>query len=248
MKNYLQNLKNRFDFFLRQQFCFSRKNYSEKNEPKTDLPEQEKIFFEKYDLEYLKSNSTMQNYLENLYTIDLLENYLDVGEKDNLRVLDIGCKNWFYAKGEYFFFKKHCKNLILDGIELDCNRLYSNFYSRAEVAKFHIKNLQGVNYICTDFLTHIEKYDYIIWILPFVFEEPLLKWGLPVNYFQPEKMLLHAKNSLRDGGKIFVVNQGEAEYNAQMALCDKLNIQYKSLGKINNSYLNYMSRYAIFIY
>lgn len=252
MKNYFQSLKNNFDFFIRQKFSFSRKNYFEKNEPKIDLPEQEKVLFEKYDLEYLKSNSTRQNYLENLYIIEVLEQYLPIDYSHNLKVLDVGCKNWFYVKGEYAFFKKHCENLVLDGIELDCNRLYSNFYSRAEAAKFHINNLPEVNYICGDFLgvnVGVDgKYDYIVWILPFVFKEPLLKWGLPLNFFQPEQMLLHAKNSLKEGGKIFIVNQGEVEYKAQTELCDKLNIQYKSLGKINNSYLNYVPRYAILIY
>lgn len=252
MKNYFQSLKNHFDFFLRQKISFSRKNYVEKNEPKSDLPEQEKVLFENYDLAYLKSNSTRQNYLENLYIIEVLERYLPLEKKDVLKVLDIGCKNWFYAKGEYAFFKKHCENLVLEGIELDCNRLYYNFYSRAEAAKFHIKNLPNVKYLCGDFLEinaeNGQKYDYLIWILPFVFEEPLLKWGLPLTYFQPEKMLLHAKSLVKEDGIILVINQGEGEYKVQTELCDKFNIRYKSLGKINNSYLNYPSRYAILIY
>lgn len=261
MKNFFQNLKNNIDFFLRQHLKFSRKGYFEKNESKEGLfwgkysstylqkaLEREKYLYEKFDLNYLKLNSTRQNYLENLYPIDLLEKYLDINSKENLKVLDIGCKNWFYAKGEYFYFKKYCEKLNLDGIEIDANRLYSNFYSRAEVAKFHIKDLQDAKYIEKNFLSLNEKYDYIIWILPFVVEGPLLKWGLPKKYFQPEKMLLHAYNSLNKGGKIFIINQGEAEYKAQKALCKKLNISCEQIGEIKSDFINYQNpRYLMLI-
>lgn len=254
MENIFQNLKNNIDFFLRQHLNISRKNYVAENEPKDglfdekELIERENTLFEKFDLDYLKSNSTRQNYLENLYTIDLLDKYFNVDYQDDLSILDIGCKNWFYAKGEYFFFKKHCKNLILDGIELDTNRLYTNFYTRSEVARFNIKDLKNTNYIAGNFLEYDQKYDCIIWILPFVVENPLIKWGLPKKYFQPEKMLTHAFNSLNKNGEIFIINQGEVEYEAQKELCKKLNIQYTPLGKVESEFLQYeISRYSILI-
>lgn len=262
MKDYFQNFKNNItneianeiDFFLRQNLRFSRKNYFEKNESKENLFVQENLIqhekklYDKFNLSYLKSNSTRQNYLENLYIIDLLDKYLDIGFRENLRVLDIGCKNWFYAKGEYSFFKKYCRNLILDGIELDTNRLYTNFYSRKEVAKFHIKDLSECKYIEGDFLETNEYYDYIVWVLPFIFEYPHLRWGLPKKYFQPEKMLLHAYNSLKEDGMIFITNQGEEEYEAQKALCEKLHIPYLPLGEVKNDFFDYkFPRYSIFI-
>lgn len=254
MKYFLQNLKNNIDFFTRQIFDFSRKNYSERNESKEglfatkELIEREKYLFEKFELTALKSNSTRENYLQNLYTIDLLNKHLSMIFKENLKILDIGCKNWFYAKGEYFFFKKYCETLTLDGIELDTNRLYTNFYTRTEVAKFHIKDLNGSKYISGDFLNHKEKYDYFVWILPFVVKEPLLKWGLPMEYFQPEKMLEHAYNSLNNDGQIFIINQGEVEHEVQKALCEKLNINYIPIGEIQSEFVNYkIPRYAILI-
>jgi len=253
MKYFFENLKNKVDFFLRQNLGVSRKKYSEENETKDDLfktqelIEREKIIFEKFDLNYLKSNSTRQNYLENLYTIDFLDKYLGIDFKDEIKVLDIGCKNWFYAKGEYLFFKKYCKNLILDGIELDANRLYSSFYSRKEVAKFYTRNT-NVNYIAGDFLEVNDYYDYMVWILPFVVKEPLLKWGLPIRYFKPEKMLKHAYDLLNENGKIFIINQGEAEYEIQKMLCKKLNIPFSEIDEVKSDFLEYeISRYAILI-
>lgn len=255
---HLQDLKNRIDFFIRQQFVFSRKNYFEKNENKDrlfgsiELINQEKKLFEKYDLEFLKSSSTCQNYLENLYTIDLLDKFLSIDFHNSLKVLDIGCKNWFYAKGEYSFFKKYCSNLALDGIEIDVNRLYSNFFARKEAAKFYSQNLEGANYIEGDFLKYNQKYaikyDYIVWILPFVVEYPHLKWGLPQKYFQPEKMLNHAFESLNPAGKMLIINQGENEYEVQKELCKKLNITYTPLGEIKSDFLEYKhKRYGMLI-
>ena len=232
----------------------SRKNYLERNEDKEGLfaaqkaLERDKYLVETFNLNSLKSNSTRINYLENLYTIDLLDRHLDIDFKDQVSVLDIGCKNWFYAKGEYFFFKKYCNSLKLDGVELDSRRLYTNLYSRGEVAKFHIKDLKNTNYLSKDFLNHSEKYDYIVWILPFVFDSPLLKWGLPQKYFKPEKMLSHAYESLNEGGKIFIINQGEAEYEAQKELCEKLNIKYDDIGKIESDFLDFnYSRYSRYL-
>lgn len=258
MKYFLRNPKNNIDFFLRQRLSFSRKNYSEKNESKEGLfegkceaLEREKFLLEKYDLESLKSNSTIQNYLENLYTIDILDNYfapsLSTSQPLNLPTcLDIGCKNWFYAKGEYAFFKKYCNNLKLDGIEIDANRLYSNFYSRKEVAKFYTKGLENTNYIEGDFLKHNGEYDFMVWILPFVIEEPLVKWGLPLRYFKPEEMLKKAYDSLKTGGNMLILNQGQAEHDAQIKLCEKLNILYTTFGEVKSDFLHYnIERYIM---
>lgn len=243
MSFFWQNLKNNFDFFLRNKFSFSRKNYSEKNEDKTELAnfEREKVLYEKYDLDYLKSNSTKQNYLENLYTLDLLDRYLEVQSAESLTALDVGCKNWAYVKGEHAFFKKHCKNFKLNGIEIDPNRLYSNFYSRKEAAKFYMKGLSETDYIEGDFLKHSEKYDYIIWILPFVVEYPLIKWGLPMKHFQPKKLLQHAYNSLKEGGQILIINQDEIEHEAQQAICEKLGIPFKIIGEVESEFLEYLN-------
>lgn len=251
MSYFFQNLKNKIDFFLRKNLGFSRKNYFAKNETKENLlnskemREREKFLHEKYALDFLRVNSSRANYLENLYTLDLLDKYLKIDFQTNLKVLDIGCKNWFYAKGEYFFFKKFSESLMLKGIELDANRLYTNFYTRKEVAKFHINNLSGAKYIAGDFLMQEEKFDYIVWILPFVTKSPLIKWGLPEKYFQPEKMLNHARQSLNPNGKIFIINQGLEEYEAQKTLCKNLGISYQELGEVSSCFLKYENkRYA----
>lgn len=255
MKCPIKSLKNSFDFFLRNKLSFSRKNYFEENESKEGLfggkcggkcgaLDRENFLIEKYDLNFLKSNSSVQNYLENLYLIDILDKYLQPKTKEELKILDIGCKNWYYASSEYAFFKKFCDKLQLDGIEIDANRMYTNFFTRKEVAKFYTNNLEGCTYIEGDFLKHNEKYDYIVWILPFVAEEPLLKWGLPLEHFKPEQMLKHAYESLNDGGTLLVFNQGEIEFDVQKGLYKKLNLSYTPIGEVKSEFFNYnIARY-----
>ena len=65
-----------------------------------------------------------------------------------------------------------------------------------------------MEYIAGDLLKHNQKYDYIIWYLPFITEYPLIKWGLPLKYFKPLKMLEHAYHLLNKNGELLIINQG----------------------------------------
>ena len=157
--NFIENLRNRIDFYLRRRIRFSRRNYYVLPESKDGLFDDdseaclcERYLYEKYNLEFLKSSTTRMNYLENLYTIELFDRYLSPEGKEKLEVLDIGAKNWFYACGEYFFFKHFCRRLKLDGVEIDAYRLYTSLYSRYEVAKFYSRGLEGAEYIAGNLL------------------------------------------------------------------------------------------------
>ncbi len=254
MKYFIDNLRNLIDFALRQSTKFSRKNYAVKSENVENLFEQperdrEIELGDKYNLSALKNETTQDNYCENLYMLDILDKYFPIEAAENLKILDIGSKNWFYAKGEYAFFKAYCANLKITGVELDAHRLYNNFYSRYEVAKFNIKNLPNTEYIADDFLNINAKYDYITWILPFIKKYSHVKWGLPLNYFKPYKLLKHAYNSLNPGGKIFIINQGEEEHEIQQKMLNNLSITYDPAGKIESDFLEYQNtRYGVVVY
>lgn len=245
MKYLFKNFKNSIDFFLRKKLKFSRKNYMELNEPKDALfnsdsiIEKEKYLLDKYSLHEFKNKSTKINYCENLYLLDLLDKFLEIDCRNSIKILDIGSKNWAYAYSEHSFFRKHCSDFKLDGIEIDKNRLYRNLYTRGEVAKYHIKNLEKCKYIEGDFLEHEEIYDYIIWILPFMVSEPHLNWGLPLKNFNPEDMLKHAVDSLNKNGKMFIINQSEAEYKIQKELYKKLDINYSDIGLIKSEFYKF---------
>lgn len=205
------DLRNRFDYYLRSVTKFSRKNFS------------------------CELNEAVNN-----YTFDILSQTIQPQRSEKLRVLDIGSKNWEYVRGEYKFFKQYCENLTLDGVEIDAYRLYSNFYSRYEVAKFYIKDLAGANYYADDLLNLGGEYDYIVWFLPFVTKYPLRRWGLPDRLFMPEKLLEHAYKLLRK--EMLIVNQGEEEAEIQQALLEKMKIPYKFLGELKSDALEYKNK------
>lgn len=245
MEYFITDLKNKIDFFLRNLLKISRKNYAEKNESKDNIftsieaKNREKFLFDKYDLENFKNNSTVENYLENLYKLDLLDSYLSINSKDEISLLDIGCKNCSYANALHHFFKTYSKKFSFTGIEIDFNRLYSNLFSRYEVAKFYTKDLPYVKLISGNLLNHNETYDYITWFLPFVFDYPHLKWGLPLRYFSPEKLLSHAYSLLNDNGVIFVINQGFEEYTQQKDMYKKLSVPYTDIGEIESCFAKF---------
>ena len=210
------DFKNNIDFLIRSKTKFSRKNFIEKNK------------------EILKRVEA-----ENQYTRDILEQFFEKRKFEKMHVLDIGSKNWFYAKGEYEFFKSFCSKFLLTGVELDAFRLYANFYSRLEVAKFYTKNLENTQYLAKNLLEINQKQDYIIWILPFVSVNPLKYWGLPKRFFEPEKLLNHAYNLLNENGQMLIINQGEIEAELQREFLENLKIPYKFLGKIESKYFKY---------
>ncbi|MBQ8635603.1 hypothetical protein IJ425_05580 [bacterium] len=221
----LDNIKNNVDFFIRNKTKFSRKNFVEKRE-----------------------GNLLRNYLENLYVFDILSQSFLPAEFESVDILDIGCKNFFYAQGEYQFFKTFAKDVFLDGVELDAYRLYSNFFTRYEVAKFYIKGNENIKYIADNLLNIKKQYDYITWFLPFVKYAPHKYWGLPNKYFMPEKLLEYAYSLLKPNGKMLIVNQGIEEAKIQKKLLEKLCLKYVEKGIVKSDFLEYKNdRYAFLI-
>ena len=230
MIGFFNYLRNSFDFFLRSHITFSRNNYNEGAGVNIDCTE-----FPQYKLSLLKDLSE-RNVKENLYFLDIFDKYLTKKQDSEISLLDIGSKNWNYVKSEYLFVSSLSENPHLNGIELDAYRLNSHFYSRYEIAKFYTKDLENTNYIPGDFMEHKGKYDYIIWILPFITEYPLQKWGLPLKYFKPKEMLNHALELLKENGELLIINQGEEEYKIQQNLNKELNIKAEYYGEAEDKF------------
>lgn len=227
--NMFDELKNSFDFFIRQKTRFSRKGYKP------------------------YGRTAEQNYLENLYMLDVLDKYFPFSARsganqENIAALDIGSKNWAYAPAQHAFFQKYAQNFTLTGIELDAHRLYPDLYSRAETAKFYIKNLPEADYIAGDLLNLNKKFDVIIWFLPFVYERPHKKWGLPMKYFKPEALLKHAYDLLNPQGVMFIVNQGDDEYQMQQKLLADLGAPFTLVGEIKSTFSQHkLKRFATLV-
>ena len=243
MLYFADNLKNNIDFFLRSLIHLSKKDYFEAPqnlEGVFESEEQGNLFCTLKDRygSLLSQNTTRRIFLLNLYFLNIFDKHLSKKEGKELSILDIGSKNWEYVRSEYAFFKSFAKEFVLNGIELDAYRVCSNFYNRYEIAKFYTKDLQNTNYLCGDLLEHQEKYDCIIWILPFITKHPLVKWGLPLKYFKPLEMLVHAYKLLKPAGEMLIINQGEEEYLIQQELIAKMDVEntYLPLGEIEDCF------------
>lgn len=252
----LKNFKNIIDFYLRKNFQVSRKfigEYSPVNQEKTGIfdSEAQKLeteLLEKYpSFKELKNNSLITCYRENLYVLDILDRFFPKLTCENPAVLDIGCKNWVYVNALHSYFSQITGLSKLDGIELDANRLYTDFYSRKDYANYYIKNLSNTNYIENDLMNLDGSYDCITWFLPFVLKKPHQNWGLPDKFFNPEKMLNKAFNLLKPQGVMFIINQGINEAEEQTNLFKKSGIDYVNFGLITSSFLQFNNERYLFV-
>lgn len=251
----LNNLFNTVFFNLRSKIAFSRPIKSLSNENKehifTDIltKNEAKRLLKTYYMADIYNNSSIINYKETLYTVKLLEDVFDsaqiIDNISSLDILDVGSKNFSYARALYSFFSYYKttikREICLDGVEVDPFRIMSDFHSRYDYAMYNINKLPNTRYITTDLLELTGKsYDLITWFLPFLTETPLIKWGLPIGYLKPEQMLEKAIDLIRPNGIILLVNQTEREKIIQLKIIKDLGLSYIEIEK---PYTNIFSPY-----
>jgi hypothetical protein len=139
-----------------------------------------------------------------------------------LRWLDVGSKNAAYALGISTFYQQHLSphshGLALTTLELDAGRRYHDGYTRADYARTLLAHTQAeTRYLHADVLHHHERYHVISWLLPFVFAEPHMAWGLPLRYFKPQAMAHHVASLLEPHGLLvcLYLTLAEAEAHAE---------------------------------
>lgn len=260
----LRNLTNQFYFTLRNSITFSRKLKGITNQDKTglfpDKPEQdlEKGLLDSYNFYSFYDNSTITSYKENLYIIKLLQDIFSAEniyiESYNIRILDIGSRNFSYAASLHHFFSYHntqkkTRTIHLDGIEIDPNRLMADLHTRKDYANYYIKNLTNTHYLTENFLNYNTKqYNFITWFLPFLTKKPILSWGLPLNYLQPSLMIEHAYNLLASDGYMIIANQSLEEAKIQIDLLNQQNIYHKQIyTEYTNSFTPFRNKRSIIL-
>jgi hypothetical protein len=230
--------RNAIDYPLRQLFRWRRSGYTIRNEDKngkfaeinrTNFSAAGKIeerLLQSYPLDHLYRHSTVQNYAENLYYLQLLDEAFDAAFPktedifpDRLQAADVGVSHWFYVQSLYAFLRGWRRTVPrqvrLEGYETDAYRIYADFFSRADRAAAHIQGCEGAVFIPRAFESQPAAYDLITLFFPFVFIRDHLAWGLPGGVFQPQRLLDSVWTSLKPGGVLLVVNQGEDEHTAQ---------------------------------
>lgn len=241
MRDLFFDSKNSFDYYLRRRFGPSRRGYSESGisltkvlnrlpayETRTVVKLVEKYRFEPY-LRRLSHASVLDNVLH-LVLLDRLFNYFTGAES---RILDVGSKNFAYGPAIYSFFShlNGTRSVVgdngegkphLTGVEVDGKRLYLNLFTRQTCAKYYASLVPSAEYIVADFLTHNfdGTFDAICNFFPFMDQEALLDWGLPLRFFKPLDMIKRSYDLLVPGGKLFVAHTTMEEYSHARSLIE----------------------------
>jgi len=175
-----------------------------------------------YRLERLWENSSRETCRLNLFYLEMLERVLSEAAPtlpQFIHVADIGPSDWFYVQGLYagmsFWDAPSGRHVQLTGYEADPFRVYQSRFSGFDFAQAYMRGLTGVEYLARPFETQPDRFDVITMFFPFVFLRDHLVWGLPLRRFDPAALLSQAWISLKAGGVLLVVNQGEAEHLTQ---------------------------------
>lgn len=126
-----------------------------------------------------------------------------------LRWLDVGSKNFAYAPALSVFLQHWLDAETpwhLTGIELDAGRLDAHGINRTAYANGIVNWLPNTTYHSADILNETQQYEGISLFLPFVFEDPLVSWGLPTHHFKPLAILTQCVSLLTHGGVLMIIN------------------------------------------
>lgn len=163
---------------------------------------------------------------------------------DSIRWLDVGAKNWAYVEALSSFSTQQLgPDFQLDGIELDPHRRYISGHTRGQAAREFINAVPQASYHEGDIRHWQQPITVASLFLPFVFEDPHLAWGLPLSYFAPQDILEHVLALLQPAGLLIIVNQGEAESEAQEQLLRKAQRNYpleiQAIGPLSTQFIQY---------
>lgn len=254
----LQKIRNMIDYPLRQMFRWERRGLRLKNEDKSQLYghlslparaeacQMEQKYRAFYHLESFFNTSTVDNYCENLFYLEMLEKGMataKVNLPDSIQVADIGSSSWFYVQALASFLKwwntEREREYFLEGYEIDAFRVYQDLYSRYDHAIANIRQLKKVVYYPQGFKTRNNYYDLALMFFPFIFPTDHLEWGLPGGCFDPMGLLNQAWASLKTGGVLLVVNQGQMEFEAERNMIRQLGVEPATVYQHNSLFYSY---------
>lgn len=169
---------------------------------------------------------------ESVNLLDLLDRWIpaDLAPTADPRprnYLDIGSKNWPYLPGQHAFLDTFYTRLTPDtpwqltGVELDGFRRYRDGWRRCDYARALAQDYPHATYTTGNVLELPGPWDGVMWLMPFVWREPHLAWGLPAGLFAPQQLLAHVLQQLAPGGWLLTVHltADEAQEQARLLRC-----------------------------
>lgn len=206
-----------------------------------------------YHLEAFHGDSPEENYRENLFYIELLERALTasgVSLPFSVLAADVGCSSWFYVQGLYALLRWwHCpegRNVTLVGYEVDADRRHPLTRPRIEFARAHLRSLEGAEYRPQAFAPQPEAFDILTMLFPFVFMKDHQEWRLSGELFRPERLVSDAWLSVKPGGLLAIVNQGEPEHGREREILEASGITPGAAFRHDSLLFQYeLPRYAL---
>ena len=138
----------------------------------------------------------------------------------DLQVADIGAKNFFLAPLLDAFFRARGFSPEIHGIEVDAFRRYGDFRLRAQYGEFYASQIEKGRFYPINFLDFERPLDLALLLNPFVTESPLLAWGLPLRFLDPQALLDHARHLLTPNRGLLLVShpsEDELQINVRLA-------------------------------
>lgn len=203
-------------------------------------------YIEKYQLHAWRSYLPVDAFRRVLETLEILEDCFAsshcIWQKDTLQILDIGSASWTYAPALYQFFAlSHTttpRSVFLTGIELDPYRLDMDGYSCVDHALSYVDPIAiHSRYLNENILQHEpkEKYDVVTLFGPYMTCEEHLMGGLPLDFFEPERLIACANTLHKDQGAFLVTHRSLDLYRLQQDMFVALNYQPAIKGKFQSS-------------
>ncbi len=225
----MRNIYNAIGFRIRKALRFRRPGMVLPNEAKKNLFEyasgdrrlalsaREEELRKVYKLDPLFHASSRYIYRDNLYWLEGLERCFDgvtLAKSAEFKIVDVGSNNFHYAFALARFFETAtaAQHLDMCGYEIDGHVVYADLHSRADYAAAYLAQIRRGRYVVADFGLSTESgADVATMFFPFLTKDALLWWGLPIDCFSPQALLLRAIACVKPGGFLVVWNQTDEE-------------------------------------
>ncbi|MCZ8520409.1 MULTISPECIES: hypothetical protein [Paenibacillus] len=204
----------------------------------------ELAFLDRYDFGRWHEILGLLDYRLNLYHLDLLEScrpFIDALPLPRIRAMDAGSRTFYYLPALYHYYQSIGAVESVHGVEFDAYRRYKSGYTAYDYAQAYLRALDSpaAAYLSMDFLAYESSYNVGTFFLPFVTEEPLLHWGLPLDAFLPARLMAHAYERLESPGILIIANKGAEEQDQQHRILSSLRIPYRDLGPFTSAFYAY---------
>jgi SAM-dependent methyltransferase len=126
-------------------------------------------------------------------------------------VCDVGSASFWYAAALHAFFRP--RQLI--GVEIEGHRLFRDGRARIDYAAGYIADLPNTDFVVADYAALDLPADTIMAWFPFVTQNAILAWRLPLSLLKPKAFFSSIERNLKPNGSFVMVNHGPGE--AQLA-------------------------------